>query len=560
MNERQPPTGHYIVCGLGIVGYRIVELLHQLGESVVVIALTAREEWCETARAAGIEVLAGDARDPALLERAGLGGALAVIATTDKDLVNIEIALDAKRMRPDATLVVRLFDQSLARRLEEAFDVRRALGMATLAAPSFAAAALGSDVIASLAIGGEMFVVGDRRDAAGRSLHGQTPGQIAAGVGAAVLREPTRREGSEGYWTLVARRDDWIRLTGGVAKRAAATARRTGWLDLWRGASSVIKWLLGGFLVLIALSVGVFQLGMGLSPVDALYFVVTTVTTTGYGDITPLDQVTWLKLYACLLMILGSATVATFYSLLTDFVITSRFRHLLGRRRVPESGHVLVIGMGNVGYRVVQELFAVGAEVVALDRDSEAPYLAAVREQAAIVTGDARFPEVLGKANIQRARAVIAVSGDDAANLSIGLVARQLNPDVRTIVRLFDADFARKVESSLSVDGAMGASRIAAPTFVAAALEVGVVQGFLLGEELVALVFGAAREEWVGMTPAELGQAGITVLWRDPGGDGSRPAASDPSRLVEGERVLVARRRKLLREGLREMATTRYRT
>jgi len=479
-----------------------------------------------------------------------------LIATTDKDLVNIEIALDTKRMRPEITVIVRLFDQSLARRLEESFDVRRALGIATLAAPAFAAAAIGSDVVSSLKVGGELFVVGERSESAATTLRGQSAQQIAQETGIAVLREPTRREGR---WTLVARRDDWNRLTGLEPSRLGGRSRRTGWLDIWRDASPVVKGMLSGFLVLIAISVVVFWLGMGLSPVDALYFVVTTVTTTGYGDITPRDQATWLKVYACLLMVLGSATVATFYSLITDFVITSRFRHLLGRRRVPESGHVVVIGMGNVGYRVVQELAAAGVEVVALDRDSEAPYLAAVREQAAIITGDARLPDVLAKANIQGARAVIAVSGDDAANLSIGLAAHQLNPQVRTIVRLFDPDFARKVESSLSVNGAMGASRIAAPTFVAAALEEGVVQGFLLGDELVALIHGTAREEWVGMTPDELGQAGVVVLWRDPGGDRSRAAAIDAERISEGEKLLVARRRKLLREGLREMATSRMR-
>jgi len=556
MSEERPPTGHYIVCGFGIIGYRIVELLHRLGEQVVVIAEDPREEWRGTALTAGIRVLDGDARDPKLQQRAGLGGAKALVASTDKDLVNIEIALDTKRIRPDLTVVVRLFDQSLARRLEESFDVRRAIGMATLAAPAFAAAAIGSDLVSNVTVGGEMFVVGERSESEASELRGLGAGAIARERGVAVLREPSRREAR---WTLVARRDDWNRMTGAAPKRAADRTRRTGWLDIWRDASPVVKGMLSGFLALIAISVVVFWLGMGLTPVDALYFVVTTVTTTGYGDITPRDQATWLKIYACLLMVLGSATVATFYSLITDFVITSRFRHLLGRRRVPEGGHVLVIGMGNVGYRVVQELAAAGVEVVALDRDSEAPYLAAVREQAAIVTGDARLPDVLAKARIQTARAVIAVSGDDAANLSIGLAARQLNPEVRTVVRLFDPDFARKVEASLSVSCAMGASRIAAPTFVAAALEEGVVRGFLLGDELVALIHGSAREEWVGLTPEELGKAGVVVLWRDPGGESSRPAAADAERIAEGERLLVARRRPLLREGLREMATMRMR-
>ena len=56
--------GHYIVCGLGIVGYRAVELLHRLGERVVVVTLSGHDDRIQGARAAGVEVEIADARDP----------------------------------------------------------------------------------------------------------------------------------------------------------------------------------------------------------------------------------------------------------------------------------------------------------------------------------------------------------------------------------------------------------------------------------------------------------------------------------------------------------------
>lgn len=71
-------------------------------------------------------------------------------------------------------------------------------------------------------------------------------------------------------------------------------------------------------LALLASSVAVFQFGLNLSFVDALYFVVTTVTTVGYGDVTPLHAGVALKLYACLLMVLGSLATAALVSLGTD--------------------------------------------------------------------------------------------------------------------------------------------------------------------------------------------------------------------------------------------------
>lgn len=562
--DSPPPMGQpFLVCGFGIVGYRVVELLHRLGERVVVVTESAREEWREAARHAGVELHMGDARETALLERVGLLEARAVIAATDRDLVNLEIALDAKRIRPSLPVVLRLFDQNLARRLESSFDVRRALGMSTLAAPAFAAAALGERVVASLVVGGERLVVGRVSEQTARELALEDP-VAAARQGFALLETPRRRED---LWTVVARRDDWKRVAEQAPAGAVPAARPSRKLrplarlrEIWRGASVVVRGLLIAILALIAVSVLVFEWGMGLTGVDALYFVVTTITTTGYGDISPRDHASWLKLYAALLMLLGSATVATVYSLITDFLVTQRFRQLLGRREVPEAGHVIVAGLGNVGLRVVEELVSAGVPAAAIERNPETPFLTSVEGLAATVTGDARLPETLARAGVATARAVVAVSSDDAANLSIGLIARQLNPSVRTVVRLFDADFARKVESALSVDVAIGASRIAAPTFVASAMEPDVVKAFLLADRFCSLSERSAPEEWEGLTVAELEREGLLVLWRDPGGPESRPGHADERRVARRERLLVASFRPLLRAGLRDLSSTQYRS
>lgn len=68
-------TGHCIVCGMGDVGYRVVELLHRLGEEVVVVTLQAREERRRTAESLGIRVVMGDARVNQNLDEAGLASA-----------------------------------------------------------------------------------------------------------------------------------------------------------------------------------------------------------------------------------------------------------------------------------------------------------------------------------------------------------------------------------------------------------------------------------------------------------------------------------------------------
>ena len=129
------------------------------------------------------------------------------------------------------------------------------------------------------------------------------------------------------------------------------------------------------------------------------------------------DSSAVVKLYASLLMVLGSATLATLFSLITDALVTARFREALGRQRVPEEGHVVVVGLGNVGYRIVEELRRAGEAIVAVDRDPESEFAEAVRGLGAVVTGDSRLPETLHKAGVPGARAVVAVTHDDAVNL-----------------------------------------------------------------------------------------------------------------------------------------------
>ncbi len=502
--------GHFIVCGFGIIGYRICEMLHRLGERVVVVTLGGHEERLAAARGNGVEILIGDARDPALLRRAGVERARAVLVVAASDLVNVEISLDVLKLSPDLPVVVRLFDQNLARQLEAAFSIRRALGMAVLAAPNFAAAAIGREVVGSFRYEEDKLVVG-RLDVANHpDLAGQRPEELGGGrlrllarlVDGALRRDLETEVRSGETLVVLATRGDFDRVTG-VAPSVRPPARPA-WRELWgrfaanvasawRDASAGLKGVFVTLLCLMVVSVVVFHLGMRLSLVDALYFMVTTLTTTGYGDISVKGEATWLKLYATMMMILGSATIATVYSLITDWLVSARVRQMLGRRPVPEAGHVVVAGLNSVGFRTLEVLRDSGIEVAAIEKEAENPFVSGLQREMPVVIGDPRLPAVLEQAHVGRARAIVAVTDDDAANLSIGLTARESNARARVVVRLFDAEFARKVEASPAIDAALGASRIAAPTFVASALFPGVLKAFIESDTLCVLLDDGAE-------------------------------------------------------------------
>lgn len=130
--------GHIIVCGLGHVGYRVVEELRLLGEDIVAIEARAAGAFVEQVREMGIPVHVGDARRDELLKSVGVHRAKAIVCATSDDLANLEIALDAKRVNPSVRVVMRMFDQRLAGKVGGALELDESFSTSSLAAPLIA--------------------------------------------------------------------------------------------------------------------------------------------------------------------------------------------------------------------------------------------------------------------------------------------------------------------------------------------------------------------------------------------------------------------------------------
>lgn len=126
---------HIVVCGLGNVGIRVVESLKSLGAPVVAIERKQSESFAPVVENLGIPVLYGDARRDELLLEAGIPRAKAVVCATDDDLTNLEIAIDAKRYKPDIRVVMRMFDQRVAEKMRSALDLDETFSTSALAGP-----------------------------------------------------------------------------------------------------------------------------------------------------------------------------------------------------------------------------------------------------------------------------------------------------------------------------------------------------------------------------------------------------------------------------------------
>ena len=191
---------------------------------------------------------------------------------------------------------------------------------------------------------------------------------------------------------------------------------------------------------------------------DGFYMTAITLTTIGYGETHPLSNAG--RLFTVLLAYSGIFTLAYFASELVRSVVTGDLRDLIGRQWVDDqlaslSGHLIVCGYGRMGKIVCAELERQKRRFVLTDRTGEA-LKEANFQHGLVLTGDATNDELLRKAGVERARALITVVGSDADNLYITLSARLLNPKLLIVARAEEEDAETKLRK-------VGANKVISP-------------------------------------------------------------------------------------------------
>lgn len=184
---------HIVVCGLGHVGYRVVEELHRLGEPIVALEKSESESFVHAVRDLGVPVHVGDARRDELLLSTGIARARAVVCATNDDMVNVEIALDAKKMNPQIRVVMRMFDQRLARKVGGALELDESFSTSALAAPLIAIQASHAGVLSAYRLGESIRVTAEVSIGAGGAkrvadLEESLPCRIIGRIAPAPLR------------------------------------------------------------------------------------------------------------------------------------------------------------------------------------------------------------------------------------------------------------------------------------------------------------------------------------------------------------------------------------
>lgn len=191
--------GHVVVVGLGNVGTRVVGQLRDLGIPVICVDVDENARGVSLARRLGVPVVFGDATREDTMRSVSVANARALLVLTSSDVANLEAALLGRAGREDLRVVLRLFDDDLAERLEHSVGIAISRSVSRLAAASFAAAMVERQVIGTMSIGRSALMIAEVPVVAGSPLVGQP-------IAAANVQDRARvialqRRGADLDWT-----------------------------------------------------------------------------------------------------------------------------------------------------------------------------------------------------------------------------------------------------------------------------------------------------------------------------------------------------------------------
>lgn len=530
-------------------------------------------------------VEAAEPDDETLID-AGVTTADALALVYDDDETNIHAALRARRLNPRLRLVIRLYNRKLGQHLADLLDQAAAvaaqdgddaervdasttvLSDADTVAPALAATAVvGTSKV--IEVDGLMLRAVERPPSA--DGHAAAPGLCTLAVLSSSANDPDTHGGSPHDAPAHGSSgsdDDGPVMLPDERTAAAATGASTVVLERvayagrpvppgvlrGRGApltslfSRQLRWSLAGVVgAVVALAVA-SSLATGESPLTAAYLSLLDLFAINEPAVDG-------SLPRKVLQLLSGLTGMLLLPVLVAAVLEGlgTFRSAAALRRPPRglSGHVVLLGLGKVGTRVLARLHEMGVPVVCVEADPDARGIALARRlRVPTVLGDVTDEGVLEAAKVHRARILLALTSVDSTNLEAALAARSLKPRLRVTLRLFDDRFATAVYRTLraahprALTRSRSVSSLAAPAFAGAVMGRQIVGAIPVERRvlLVARVEARGHRALEGRTIGEVLRPGrLRVLAVDTSApDDAPPAAPTPQGATEAAPALLA--------------------
>lgn len=217
----------------------------------------------------------------------------------------------------------------------------------------------------------------------------------------------------------------------------------------------------GAVAVAIAFGTTGFYLIEGWSLLASLYVSAQTVTTVGYGDLTPATRNG--RLFATVFMLTGVGVVLYALTTTVHAIVQSELLASMGQRRLSRKmsklrNHFIICGAGRVGSHLVRSLMANAETFIVIEKDQQK--VAELTDLGVVVlVRDATLEETLREAGVEHARGLAACLADDADNVYVVLTARDLNPRMHIVSRAVEEQAEPKLIRA-------GANRVVAPTII----------------------------------------------------------------------------------------------
>jgi Trk K+ transport system NAD-binding subunit len=295
-----------------------------------------------------------------------------------------------------------------------------------------------------------------------------------------------------------------------------------------------------------------------MSWIDALYFASETITTVGYGDFSFGQQSTSLRLFAVALMFGGAIVTAILVAFLADLLLSRRFVQTAGLRRARHMrDHIVVVGLGSIGVRVVSDLAVAGYDVLVIEPDENNRFLPTVAElDVPVIFGDSAMRQTLESARVGHARGVAVVTQNDMENIETGIVLLEIlgaDTKVPIVMRVQGRALSTAVSRRFGFENVRSIVDLAAPWFIGAAMGLQVLGTFWVGQRsfMVGGMLVAAGSELDGLRMVDLStQTRVIAITRPEGPIRLRPRrdallqAGDTVYVIGPYRELIATLRK----------------
>jgi voltage-gated potassium channel Kch len=453
------------------------ELAALPGHRVVVVG-RPDTEYARAVEAAGAMFVAAAPNSEGGLDRAGVGEAVAILALSPDDRVNLQAALRARDANPRIRIVLRQFNRTLARKVEQNLANCAVLSPAWHSAASYAAAAIDPACFRGLQFpepDGPLTGFSTRR-AAEVGVTGYTAAEAERGLGLRIIA----LDGDTGFdREQPLHPDAQLTVFGEVRVLLASVPRapapppewrlRRGWRRLSRRRprlDPVVARVAAAALTVLVLGSWYFRHAFGTDWLTAIYFVVTTMTTTGYGDLQPDHNNPVSIVAATLLMLCGISFSGIFIAFAASLLTRWQWVSMQGLRHVRRRGHIVVCGAGSIGSGVIELLLGLGKPLVVIEVNPDSALVEQARDQRFdLLTGDASRDATLDLCNLGAAHALIALTNLDTLNLEIALGARARNPTMPIVLRIAEAQFAASIARHFEFETTFSAAALAAPVF-----------------------------------------------------------------------------------------------